>query len=265
MDFDIYEENALFRLKESLDSINEKDKSQQNGFSYFSVASEYRKIGCLRILIAADKEAFASSLTKSSQAWMHYLSLAKYQEKVRFSREFTCGVRFNAMIDAVVCNNMGYAKAIASCYPEKHDNEYEYEDDFLFYKFIAKMILKSDSNDEKILQSILHRWKGVLDGSDSSYFNICRSLLNQSEAEFIVSLKKIIDERKDKFEQWKRTPSYIEEVAHTNQHIYVTGLALIKLAELNGMSINEQFETIPEICKLSDAPALYPDNYWETP
>jgi len=263
MDYEIFEQNALIRLIESLESISAKDESEQNGFSYYSVSKEYRKIACLRLLSKANKKEFASSLAKSAQAWIYFMGLIKQGRN--FEDEFNCGIRYISLFDALSCGIIKYAVAIAKSYPNKHTSDYEYEDDFLFYQFISQLTLLSQDEKHKDLKEILARWKEVLQGDPCCFYNICEALQHNDKDAFSNALIEIIQERNEKFENWKISPSYIEEVVASSQHIYVNGLALLRLAELLNIDISEEFESLPNISRVPIDYVLIPDGAWRNP
>lgn len=249
MDLDIAIENCTFRLKTAMQSIASKDESCMKGHSYVLACQEHRNLAALKIQLYADKAQFTEHLRASVAIWLKFCqSIAAGQQ---YQAESFCGTRFYPLFDALALGDVNKATEIANFYPDQWHPDWEYEEDYLYYKFICQYLLRLKQRNTSDLDELLQRWKVVVENNTGNDFSVCTGLLNSDRDEFMSGLLGLIEEREQKFEDWRETASYIPEVEYCNRYVYVNGLGLLSLASLSNMRINETILTLPDIAIVS--------------
>jgi hypothetical protein len=104
----------------------------------------------------------------------------------------------------------------------------------------------------------------VLQDSTTCYLELCQSLIDRNANQFNLALGEAIAQRTEIFEKQKREVES-RETALTERFIYVTGLALLRLAELCGLETYREYPTIPRMVRIAPSNKPLPLDAWSDP
>lgn len=248
-DSDIYIENTSSQIADYLLSIHGKNEFEQNGSAYLNLALSYRSRACLKLLSHLDRENFSDDLLRSVQTWIFYITSSDTKLD---NNQYACGTRFGALCDALVIGQLNAAAKVDSYFPQSFNPDYEYEDDYLFFKLLGQLILNLIDKDVSQIFNLLDRWEVVLEGGDSALYNTMLALVNVDSANFTESLHELLQERNEKFDKWKETSFFNSEVEQSNRFIYINGLAMLQVSSLYGIKIDEAFDLLPSAAIFSE-------------
>ena len=155
--------------------------------------------------------------------------------------------RAEPFFDAVACEDIEAARELSRLCPQEPYTSREYEEDFLFVRFLMDRFFLGRSACEG--QALLDRYERALEGSTDTRLEVCRALAAVDCAEFDRALTLMMEEREVRFQKLREKESVAEEVLATEGYVSVEGLALVRLAVLQGMEPRGDFLFIPSVAR----------------
>lgn len=257
-------ENSLFRLENSLKDIQLLTENESSGDAYRSAGVHYRALAICELMIDANTDRFFGFLRKGAYLRLYFLSKIENDNHPK-AFNLTSKVHFLFFICAVIAEDFNTLIALAKFAPSKHNPDYEYEDDFLHHLFLYRLALSIFASEPFDSESIIKRWEFVLEGGTDYSLDICKSMIEHDPNKFDTALTNLIIERKEKIEDWKKDYSMHPDIRVMESHIFFRGLALTKLAEQSGMAIDNEYELMPSLSRISPNIATLPLDSWKAP
>jgi hypothetical protein len=254
---ELAEHNYSFLLAEALALVS---TGKESGSALATVSFCHRILGLCALLRDADTSRFATCLCKSGQARLQLLRLAAAGQPI--PPKVLCVSKDVGFTAALAVGAIQTASAIAAHSPAAHVDGWEYEDDFLFYRFLQLMLGAPADGD--VLQRLLARWREVLQGEELPHAQACEALLTRDEKRFALAMDAVIDRRRDSLRKYKRELDFDREVDATEGKVFVDGLALVKLAEVRGLQVPARYEMLPRLALNARCGSL-PEDAWRSP
>lgn len=228
---------------------------------FLTAAVCYRVLGVCVLLQEADVEGFAAHLDKAGQA---RLALLEYAASVQppLAPEDILASDNVGFSDALAAGDLKLARAIARRSPELHAAGLEYEEDFLFSRFLHLWV--GEPRDEKDVRLLLERWEQVVEPGADLRLDICQSLYTRNADRLADSIQALIEERKREMREYRKQLDFDPEVAATTGKIYIDGLALLRLAELEGLPSLPAYELHPPLARVPHGTPLPREGAWRT-
>ncbi|RKH08384.1 hypothetical protein D7X74_31715 [Corallococcus sp. CA047B] len=243
---EIARHNQSLILAETLEALAQSHAPPAELFSNAAVC--YRVLALCTLLQEADTEGFAGLLCKAGQARLAFLELAS-QGTRRYEPGFLLASDNCGFSDALASGDLDTARAIARLSPARHGQDLEYEEDFLFTRFLHLWVLAP--RDTAGLELALERWASVVEeGDPDTRLSACRALMEKSPDRFSLALQALVTERKREYRAYRKQLDFDEEVAATTGKVYLDGLALLRLAELEGLGPLPAYELLPELARI---------------
>lgn len=213
--------------------------------------SNFRIAGIGDLFLTATPRTFHQRLHQSSRAFAHFLSRAD-EAGQRTSKALP-------FFDAIACGDLEGAGLIARDARHTWAQGEEYEEDFLFVEFLMRhFFLRASPADS---QALLTRYAKALQDAEDIRLELCRALLGKDEEAFGQALEQFLSEREDHYEALAEDESVTDEVRFTEGLLSVEGLALVRLAESQGLATEEDYLHIPSIARELPAAELPPDSW----
>lgn len=203
----------------------------------------YHGLGICYLLITADTNKFRENLIHSGQARRYFLRKSQEQGNVR-NRHLALS-RSEAFLDSVVAGDLNLASDIARLSSEIWEGNWEYEDDFCFFLFLHVIVKKSAALPLSELQRILEQFEKSLEGGDSMRLDVCKALLMKDKKKFIVALQHLLEEKQEKLGEERPLVMESRFLYWPSSFVCVEGLALLKVAELICIQIDDEFALCP--------------------
>ena len=106
-------------------------------------------------------------------------------------------------------------------------------------------------HDSAVLELTLTRWATVVEEGDPDMrLPVCRELVAKDPGRLAQALQALINERKRELRAYRKQLDFDEEVAATTGKVYLDGLALLRLAELEGLGLMPDFEMLPALARI---------------
>ncbi|WIG92972.1 hypothetical protein [Myxococcus sp. SDU36] len=230
-------------LRASLEGMARQDEHQADHVANICVA--YRVLGICSLLQTANIDEFAELLCKAGQARHHLLTLARTWP---LRAERLLGSDNVGFSDALTAGDMATARAIAGLSASRYQEGLEYEEDFLFSHFLHQMLGVPRNTDA--LHEVLARWEAVLEGGLDPRREACLALLQKDADGFSAAFEALVIERKREFSEYRRRLDFDAEVGATTGQLYVDGLALLRVAEWEGLPPCPPFEFAPALARV---------------
>jgi hypothetical protein len=236
-----------------IEAVLESPSVASTGRLCVQVCRYHRAIGTCALLIDADVDSFFHGLLRSALTWRWYLESALGEGRLDHPARIAS---FTApFVDALSADRPRIAADIAKLAPAEWRPDYEYEDDFLFARFLHALGGAS-APDESELASTLEAWDRALEGGEDSRLPICKALLERDSEGFDEAFRARIQARDAEFSK-RANPE--GDGADDNDYdfvpnwrIWVEGLALLRLAEGRGLEVAAEYPTCPSIARVRE-------------
>jgi hypothetical protein len=211
----------------------------------------FRIAGIGDLFLTATPRTLHKRLHQSSRAFVHFLSRADASLQ-RTSQALP-------FFDAIAGGDIEGAALIAHDARHTWAQGEEYEEDFLFVEVLMQhFFLRASPADT---QALLARYAKALQDAEDIRLELCRALLEKDEEAFGQALQQFLSERHDHYELLAEKESVAEEVRFTEGLLSVEGLALVRLAEAQGLATEEDYLHIPSIVRELPTAELPPDSW----
>ncbi|ABF86813.1 hypothetical protein MXAN_7136 [Myxococcus xanthus DK 1622] len=245
------QDDSLFGIEEAARSIQRQDASERSGQAYTIAALCHRRLAICAVLLDARPDRFLAHLCHSAHARLYFLRLVAGGHAAE--PQYICASKEFSFIDAIAAGQYALSVDIAKLSARHHDPAHEYEDDFLLHHFLQQFFLKTIGATEASptsLSALLDRWKTVLEDGEDNYLEACRALLEKQPLAFDEALQAIIDARLLTFQKMSRSSGPEEELRKTEGALFMNGLAMLRLAELQGMQTRSEYISIPSLSRI---------------
>jgi hypothetical protein len=248
-DLGIYLSNAQLEVEEQLPAVVARKASLTDTLF---VCRRFRMVAIGYLLLTGAAAEFQLNLHKSGRAYLHFLRYAKDDRK--------CTSKAVPFFDAIASGDLQCAKAIALASRMTWNAEEEYEEDFLYVAFLmGHFFLGHDKGQSR---AILDPYVKLSQAQPDLRADMCIAFIEKDSMKFEASLEQFLSERQARYQRLLLTGAIPPEEMATEARISVEGLALIRLAEMGGFSLQPEYLLVPSICRTKPA-ITYGDNDWQ--
>lgn len=247
----VIRENAILTLQEMLPRLL-PGPADRGTVLFFCQC--YRQAGIANFLTYGTTAELFSALHRSGRAFAAFLSAAS--DDVKLTSQAA------PFFDAVASGDDQAAADIASRSRPTWNADAEYEDDFLYVRFLMMMFYLSAGQPE--LAAILQRYEQVLDGEPDLRWEICRALLADDTPALDTALLELSGEVSRQVQAKIQAGVVTDGFADTERYIWVEGLALIRLARSKGLVVAKDYPLAPSLAQIA-VPAAYSADDWQRP
>jgi hypothetical protein len=137
--------------------------------------------------------------------------------------------------------------------------ELEMEDDYLFARYLMQRFFLDAV--ESVTAATLARWEALLDGETDARYELCQALRDGDVDLFDDALRRWLGELEDDWAQRIDSEAVIPEIAATDGRIGIEGIALIRIGEMGGFRLEQNYPMAPDIAR-PPTPASYDAGAW---
>lgn len=250
---ELAEDNARFRLEQALELVGAGDDAGVR--ARVTATASYRTLAICRLLREHAIDEFAHLMAKAGHARLDLLQHAGAHPS---QRSIGNDLGFGA---ALTAGDLATAKQIADLAPGSHLAGVEYEDDFLWQRTLQLVLLGRDDE----AQVAVTRWREVLDGEPSGQLEACVGLLGDDGVAFSRSFGELIRHRQRQLQRYRGALSFSSERFATEGHVFVDGLAVLRLAGQRGLHGPDEAEMVPAAAIVPLGRSLPPRDAWRQP
>ncbi|MCY1041534.1 Imm49 family immunity protein [Corallococcus sp. bb12-1] len=204
------------------------------------------------LLLLCDTRRWQSHLCRSGRAFLALSNQADGGWPVALSRSAP-------FFDALAALDWDCARELSLRAPRERRVELEYEEDFLYVRFLMDFCVLNRSEEDA--RACLARFESVLQGSEEPRLQVCQALLSRDEASFQAALEDFLKAEARRYVLLRERGRLTQEAWATDAKICVEGLALVLLAERAGMKSPSAFPAIPSVARCEVSP-IEPLDAW---
>lgn len=242
-----YINNANFALRRGIPAL-ENCGLDWDGIQRLCVS--FRQRGVCSLLHQGVAEPFHRNMMQSGGAFLHYLSYAPDAQKATSQAK--------PFLDAIGSCYWDCARAIAQQSRQTWNEDEEYEEDFLYARFLMECFFLGA--DQATLEQRIARQDEVLkEGGSTIRLEICKSFFERDNKHFEETLVELLDERAATVEDMIAKDELPEEAWSWLRYFSSEGLALVRLAERIGFKTKPVYLHIPAIVRTAPNITFDPD------
>jgi hypothetical protein len=212
----------------------------------------YRRRGICSLFWEGLPQLLHRDLQKSGAAFSYFLKTVRNTEKITSKAA--------PFFDALACRDFDTARELSRNSRHSWNQEEEYEDDFLYVFFVMKKFFLDGTDQE--MWAILSRYEDLLDGADDARLDLCKSFLENDDSTFAEALNALITQHEEYYRRGIERDEILEEEWATEGQLFVEGLALVRLAEVQGFRTDRNYLFIPSIA-IDHAPVGFDADSWK--
>ena len=211
----------------------------------------FRIAGIGSLLLTGTATHFHAYLHKSARAFVHYLR--------QVGTKGWLASKADPFFDAVACGDLEAARELARLAPTTVDRKGEYEEDFLYARFLMDQFLPDGGGRD--WGALLQGYERVLEGSSDPRLEVCRALLAGDAEGLDAGLTQMMAERDARYLKLAEKEVLSEEVLATERYLSIEGLVLVRLATSKGMGLSEEHLLIPSVAREGALPSYRSDSW----
>jgi hypothetical protein len=246
-----YVANAEFALERQVPLLAANALKPRVGIH--AMCTMFRKRGACVLLLTGDSDVYYLTAMQSAAAYLEYLGRAPEEDKVTsFAKPF---------FDSIAGGYWDAAREIAARSRASHHPDFEYEDDFLYVRFLQERFFLGAT--EAALMELLARYEAVGEGRPDVRLDLCRTFAGGDSDAFDETLQELLRRRADELESLVSRGGTTEEEATWLRPYSNEATALLKLAERLGFPTQSSYSQVPnDVRPLS--PFSFSADAWRT-
>jgi hypothetical protein len=213
-----------------------------------TIGQKLRSLAIIVLVSKGDRTLFGQNLVRSGRVRVAYLRRLQ-REGVNNDHDSASG-RIDGLMDALAASDLELGREIVGVSRTSWLQGSEYEDDFCYAQLIHGLL--SQETDEAVTNAIIEQFEKVLDGRPSARLDVCRALRNREQTAFDDAFDGLIHEREEKIAADKARFQLEEPEAMSQRLIYLEGLAVLRLATLQGLKTEADYLFCPSIARLTE-------------
>ncbi len=255
---EVAKQNFEFRMGQSYEPVS---KGFERDDFLFDITVYHRLLAILSLLMDADQDSYIEKMCKSGYSRLYFLR--DFAPINSVDPSYLCVSKDIGFTASLAVGHFQLAKSIGEFSSKGHNPLIEYEEDFLFPRFM-QLIINPDSSVSE-LKSLLLRWEEILQGDKSEELAVCKALLDKDAGEFADCFDSLIIARQLRMDAWKRKASFDEAMYAAEGNVYIDGICVLRIAEMRGIRVNDEYPLIPRLALRLNNSAFPADAIWRTP
>ena len=233
----------------------------ERGAALEEVSSYFQGLALCHLLETADVAQFRENLVRSGHARRYFLRHSR-AEGNDADRRLALS-RTEAFLDAVAAADLPLAREIATLSVSAWNPDWEYEDDFCYYRVLHTLALDPGAAREPALGALLARFEAALEGDRSWRLALCEALVERDASLFDDALRGFVGAEQEANDARRDALESYEFLFWPRSFVSVEGLALLQLAALRGIETAEAYPLCPAIARLAPTEHGYRDLFAE--
>lgn len=209
------------------------------------LCSELRRLGCGALLSSYETERFGQCLYLAADIYLQLLEGRggwPHLEPYDMARS-----RGQPLLDALAIGDWELAERIGRSMEPRWCQGLEYEEDFCFFECLPLLATRAAGKPlaGAALQDSLDRIRRATQGIDYPRLGAVEALAQASAERFEEALLALIAERRAEVARQRKSGLGDVIFLSTEAHVFIEGLALVRLARALGLRTRSQYPLIP--------------------
>jgi hypothetical protein len=244
----VYESEALAAAGAAVEAI---DAGGIAASALLKGCAQFRTLAICALLSRLDGDECCAWLCRGGQAFRAALA--------RTPAALPATGRARPFLDAIAGGDMAGAALIAALLPASWRPEEEYEDEFLYQRFLAVHCFLGDRAEEERLMAALASADHV---GDDGRLALCTAFHRHDAAGFASGVADLLAAHETRADELAASEAP-EEVLCTEGAICIDALAVLRLGLRAGFTVDREYPFVPAVALSALAPPL-PADAWRT-
>ncbi|MFA7060611.1 MAG: Imm49 family immunity protein [Pedobacter sp.] len=219
--------------------------NEMGGLS-LEVSEKLRTAAIILLISHSSSDGFYHNLIRSGRARLTYLERLK-KENIADDHHQVSG-RYDALLDVIAADDFESARRIAELSPHTWMKGHEYEDDYCYAQILHRLVQEPPPIDQ--FQPLLTQFETYLDGEPNTRFEVCKTLVNRDQAAFDEAFNALIEEQETSIQANRERGQRETPAVIANRQVFVEGLAILRLAEKQGLKTESEYRYCPSLAKV---------------
>ncbi|MFP2926891.1 Imm49 family immunity protein [Pyxidicoccus sp. 3LG] len=209
------------------------------------LCSELRRLGCGALLASYDTERFGRCLFCAADLYLQLLEgKAGWPHLDPYDMARSRG---QPLLDALAIGDWGLAARVGRSMEPRWREGLEYEEDFCFFECLPLLatLAAGQPPADAALQDSLDRMRRATQGIDYPRLGVLEALVQVDAEHFEEALLPLIAEHKAEVARQRKSGLGDAVFLRTEAHVFVEGIALVRLARALGLRTRSQYPLIP--------------------
>jgi len=220
---------------------------------WLDFSEQLRMRGIIDLLLHMEPDGLQRDLCRSGRAFLFGVTA--------LPRETVVASAALPLFDALACNDRATAAQIAAALRPTFDADVEYEEDFLYVRFLCARFLLGAPAAE--VEAPLARAESIADPEDPRWL-VARALAAADASVFEPALDTLLDSYQRRLSSMAENGRLSDEAAATLPYFCSEGLALLRLAEEIGLQTFADHRLVPSVVR-ADLSATFATVTWQSP
>lgn len=261
MDLGAVHDSLLEGVEEQLLQAAAAQGPEELGEPLEALTALFEGLGICHLLESLDVEEYRVSLTRAGYARRYFLRKCA-RAPITTDRRLALS-RTDAVFDALAVGDDGLARDIADLSRADWNRDWEYRDDYCYFSLIH---LFAGGRAVRSPGALLEEFEAALEGQRSVRLELCRALAERDESRFSEAWSELLEEtRRSKEQERVRMvePDMEAFLFWPGSFVSVEGLALLHVAELQGLVIDVEHPLCPAAARRIRVGTAVPDLFEE--
>lgn len=209
------------------------------------LSRKLRGLAIITLLTTGDCDKFCHNLIRSGRVREHFLTRMR-QVPGQADHHLASG-RVDPLLDALAAGDVDLAHRIAWISPRTWEPQREYEDDFCYAQILHRLIHGVQS--PTVYQPFIDQFDKALKGRHSERLEVVKALVQRDQAAFEQAFDALLDARRKEILAAIKRAQIEDPVVLAERQVYVEGLALLRLAERQGLQTLPDYLYCPSLAR----------------
>lgn len=218
----------------------------------------YRYLGCGKLLSGYDAVSFFYCLHLAADAYLQFLE--RKQQWPDLDPYYMARSRAEPLLDALALGDTELVRRIDALTVATWQDGMEYEEDFWFLTLLPRLLLPTTRPEE--LHDGLDAMERALEGIEFPRYDALVALVKGDSEGFEKALLALIDAWRADAERERRGGLGNQFALSTEAHVFVEGIALVRVARARGLDTRSQYPLIPPLALSEPQPGIKREPLW---
>ena len=210
------------------------------------VTAKLRAAAVIILIADGDSDGYYHNLMRSARCRLQYLK--RCRAAGHDADHHQASSRLGGFMDAVGAADFAIARQIVTLSPVEWLQGHEYEDDFCFAQIVHGLIAAQP--DAERMSSLFARFEKWLDGREDARLAVTKAIYERSQADFDPAIEALMAQRTTEIESEMERHKIEEPEMIAERQVYVDGLALLRIAERLGFSLQGEYLYMPSLARV---------------
>jgi hypothetical protein len=211
-----------------------------------SVIAKLRAAAIIVLLTRGDTDGFYHNLMRAARCRLQYLQ--RCAAEARQAEHHQCSSRLGGFLAAVAAADYTTARQIIALSPVDWLKGHEYEDDYCYAQLLHGLLAVQP--DSPRLQALLQQMDTALDGREDARLILVKAIVARDQGAFAAAMDAFVAARTNHLDADEARHRIEEPVMLAERHVYVEGLAMLRIAERLGLAVQTDYLYLPSLARL---------------